>query len=325
MLLTICVARVEAQQKTDSELDGLDGAVKSAATTVTRSPVKWTDPNGIALIVPIRCLDCADDPDGTKTLSGQSVDGAFAGQVIMVSRDGNGHVTGKVISDSTTEQPVEQDVMGPFGKTEVTFYQNGKPCGQQKISYDQNGHQSEFLSLDCEGKQQGMQETRSNKDGQWTQRTYWGKEDEMIALETYDPETDQQHFTSFDRAGAVKLTWIYRHGEVISFWEVPESKGHFGDFFFSKKDNGDRDSYQCQTDHCDRSRVHVEYLDTAKRYEKSAERRDVEEHTMFGAYYEYELDSAGNWTARRVWVTSSEIGERTLYETDARTIEYWNK
>jgi|HubBroStandDraft_1064217.scaffolds.fasta_scaffold143294_2 hypothetical protein len=128
--------------------------------------------------------------------------------------------------------------------------------------------------LDCNGRQQSMIETRSNKDGQWTERTYWNMENELSARETDHPVTDEQQRTSFDEAGVVNLAWTYRQGQVISFWETDDGQGKFGDLFFDNKDIGDRDTYQFRTNHCDRSRVHYEYVDAGKRHVKSAEWKD---------------------------------------------------
>jgi hypothetical protein len=39
--------------------------------------------------------------------------------------------------------------------------------------------------------------------------------------------------------------------------------------------------------------------------------------------YDYELDQFGNWTKRSAWVSSPELSERALAETDYRRLEYW--
>jgi hypothetical protein len=250
----------------------------------------------------------------------------FMGQSIQVSRDASGRVTDRLSYDVGSGQLIQHEVMGPFGRTEVTFFQSGQPCGEQKMQYDQNGHLSEWLSLDCGGKQQSMVETRSDKDGQWTERTGWGKEGVMTSHETYDPETDLQHFMTFEEDGAVKLSWTFQHGQVISFWEPWDAPYQYGDMFTDKKDKGDVDGYFCHNDRtCDRSSVHYEYLNGDERNVTSAEWRNAQGVLRFAAYMEYELDAAHNWTSRRVSVISPELGERTLYETDSRSIEYWDK
>ena len=326
LMVVVCIGCAEGQQKTDAETDGFAGPVKSVATSVTIAGAKWQQPDAPWLVMPILCRDCSYDPDGSKTLSGQMVDGKFVGQNIQLSRDASGRVTDKLSFQVGSEQFFQHEVFGPFGKTEFTFYQNGKPCGQEKRRYDGNGHESEWLSLDCEGKQQGREETRSDKDGQWTERTGWGKEGVMTSHETYDPETDLQHFTTFEEDGAVNLKWTFQHGKVISFWEPSDTQGQYGDSFTGDEGHGNVNSFQCHNDRtCDRSSVHYEYLNGDERNVTSAEWRNAKGELRFAAYMEYQVDTAHNWTSRRVSVISPELPERTLYETDSRTIEYWAK
>ena len=79
-------------------------------------------------MIPVGCHECAYDADGTKVLSCQTTNRTFAGHIIAVRRDGDGHVTDKFIFEAATGELTEHDVLGRFGKTEATFYQNGKPC-----------------------------------------------------------------------------------------------------------------------------------------------------------------------------------------------------
>jgi hypothetical protein len=126
----------------------------------------------------------------------------------------------------------------------------------------------------------------------------------------------------------VKLTWTVVAGRLASFWEAldSDSPSWFGDNFTKTEDNGDAENYACHNDgRCEVSRIHYEYLDREKRNPLSAEWRDSEGSLCFAVYYDYEIDSFRNWTHRRVWVLSPDLGERTLYETDARKISYWRK
>ena len=65
------------------------------------------------------------------------------------------------------------------------------------------------------------------------------------------------------------------------------------------------------------------YADSAKRYPASAEWRDSSGNLLYATYFDYEFDDRNNWTKRTIWVVSPEIPERSLYETDTRTIAYW--
>jgi hypothetical protein len=71
--------------------------------------------------------------------------------------------------------------------------------------------------------------------------------------------------------------------------------------------------------------VHYDFADPAMEKPKSAEWRDSTGKLVYGAYYEYQFDSHENWTYRKVWIVSPDDPNRTLYETNSRTITYWGR
>ena len=214
--------------------------------------------------------------------------------------------------------------MGPFGMTEQKVYIEGKLRFRSSFSYDQYGHQSEWLSFDAKGKSEGRTSTATDKEGIVTRRSDYGKNGELSDEQTFDPETQVDHFTTFDEFGKVKLTWTISHGKLISFWEAPDSPSQYGEGFTISEGDTSFENYSCHADlSCDVSRIHYEYLDGNKHTPRSAEWRDSEGNLKLAAYFDYEVDSFRNWTYRQVWVWDPSLGERSLYETDFRVITYW--
>jgi hypothetical protein len=326
LLVGLSVVYAQERNRTDAQRDDLAGPVKSAASRVTYSGVKWQQPDGPTLVLPIWCRDCEYDSDGTKTKSGQVVDGSFRGEIVRLIRDANGNVTDRLAIDASTGQTARHEVIGPFGKTEQTIYLGGEVRWRHIFSYDPYGHMTEWLSLDSAGRQESRSVTNTDKEGNVLERSVWGKDDELDWLQTYDPETPVEHFTTYDQSGKVKLTWTVAYGKVASFWELGDSSSQFGDHFSEDVGDGNVDNYACHNNgECEPSRIHYEYLDAKKRNPQSAEWQDSEGNLRFAAYYNYAIDSFRNWTYREVWVWTPELRNRTLYETDFRNITYWTK
>jgi hypothetical protein len=318
------VVSLQGQSQTDAQADGLAGPVKSVSTTITQSAVKWQQPGGPTMVEPIRCRDCEYDPDGAKTKFGQLVEGKFIGEVIRLIRDSNGQVTDRFSYDAATRELHRHDIMGPFGKTEQKVYIAGKLRFRSTFSYDQYGHLSDWLSFDAAGKPEGRTFTVTDKEGTLTHRSVYGKGGKLSYEQTFDPETQADHLTTFDEFGNVKLTLAAAHGKLASFWEPPDSPSQFGEGFVKPAGEGSVDNYACHSDlSCEISHVHYEYLNGDKHTPRSAEWRDSDGNLKLAAYFDYKVDAFGNWTDRRVWVWSPGLGERTLYETDLRAVAYW--
>jgi len=326
---SLAIAQEEKKEgrKTDAQIDGLAGPVRSVASQVTSSGVQWLQPDGPTMVLPIWCRDCEYDPDGTRTASGQMADGKFLGSVMRLVRDGDGNVTERFTDDARTETLQSHEFMGPFGRTELTVYAGGKSKSRETWAYDPYGHVAEFRAFDGAGKLQTHTSMKTDKDGTMTEALEWTNDGQLQMQQTFDPETQTEHYTMFDELGRVKLTWMFSHHKLVSFWEPSDSpRRQFGDNF--NEDVGDHtmENYACHSDlQCDISRVHYEYANGNTRNPVSAEWRDETGNLKFGAYFEYGLDSFQNWTSRRVWVWNRELGESTLFETDSRLITYWDK
>jgi hypothetical protein len=156
----------------------------------------------------------------------------------------------------------------------------------------------------------------------------WGKNGELVLhyTQTFDPKTQIENFTSFNENGSVKLAWTIIGGKLSSYRHLPSEKPEYGDGFTENEGPGTKRTYNCHGDStCDEALVHYEYADERKLHPRNVEWRDPAGDLKLAAYYEYEFDAFGNWTTRKIWVWSAELGERQLYETDTRALTYWSK
>jgi len=326
LLFIASVALAQQPVPTNAQSDDLSGEVKSVSTSSAYSGIPWVQPAGPTLVTPIWCRDCEYDYDGTKTKSGQAVDGVFHGETIRLGRGADGRVTDRIATDVASGQLERHDVMGAFGKTAQTFYAGGKLSSWQTVLYDQHGNFSDLLSFDAEGNQQSHLLISTDKHREITERSAWGKNGQLDWQQTFDPGTQVERLTTFDEFGKVKLTWMVSRGDLIMFWEPSDSPSRQAwDNFNERVSDDDVDNYACQNTKCEVCRIHYEYLDAEKHNAKSAEWHDSSGELRFGAYYKYEIDPVGNWTYREVWVWNAELGERALYETDFRQLTYWQK
>lgn len=325
LLLTIWVPFTQAQTKTDVQLDGLSGPVRSVSSTVTQAgDEKWQQPSGPTLVEPIYCRNCEYDPDGSKTMSGQMMDGKFYGELIQLVRDGGGGVTDRYAYSASTGELERHDVMGPYGKTKQIAYTAGKLRFRSTFAYDAYGNLTEWRSFNAAGGSEGYTLTSSTKDGTLLKTSTYAKDGTLSYEQANDPESDSERFTTYDELGKVNLTWTAVQGKVTSFWEPSDSPSQFGESFTEPKGEGNVDDFACHNDlRCDIAHVHYEYLDGDKHTPLSAEWRDAEGNLQLAAYFEYDVDSYHNWTGRKVWVWNPELGKRTLFERDSRVIMYW--
>ena len=325
VILIAPLGLAQKENQTQAQQVGFSGEVKSVATVAETSGVHWQQPSGPTLVIPVWCRDCEYSPDGYRTKSGQVMDGKFSGEKIALTRDGNGRVTGVEATDANSGDLVRQAAMGPFGRTDETFYQDGKVRGRNLFKYDVYGHVTDWVSLDGEGNQAGHTRETWSKEI-WTERTVSNKTGQVERRETYDPEKDEQHYTVLDESGNISLAWTYLHGNVTSFWEPSDSTDQAGDSFVDFDDKANPKAFHCHsTGICDVAKVHYEYADAGKKHPLSAEWRDAGGNLLFAAYYSYQFDANGNWTHREISVWNAELGQRTPYETDDRLIAYWDK
>jgi len=287
-------------------------------------------------VQPILCWDCSYDLDGLKIRSGQVLAGIFRGELSSLERDSNGQTIHRRVTSAETGEVFREETLGPFGKISETDYKNrqtesltdrnGEVESKKSFTYDENGHLTGIQAIDGKGNLQSRYSQSTTKDGEPTEKSSWDKDGGLEWRDTYDPQTDEDRFASYDATGAVKVTFNYARGEVLSFWEQSEESSPFGARFYENKEDGTVETYECHKNRpCERFVVRFEYLSPHKRNPKSIEWRDSDGHLLYAGYYEYDLDSFQNWTHRRVFVVSRELPDRTLYEEDSRVVTYWPK
>jgi hypothetical protein len=327
--VTLILIRVPLQasgpRNTDAQCDGLIGPVQSISTKVERTQLDWRQPDGPAVVLGVGCQECEYDVEGNRIKSGQILNGEFRGDFTRILRNETGQVTEK-IEENYKGELVRREVMGAYGITEEDFYEKGKQTSRTTLSYDGNGHVAESYHFDQNGAEIESSFSISDASGNFKEQWDYGRNGAFLLhfLQTYDPKRDITDFTNFNEDGTVKLAFRTEGTKVLSFWQQPGENGGFGSTFFMDPVGKTQESYSCHQDGtCDH--IFSYFVDEARHLLSRVEWHDAAGLLKLSADYEYETDLFGNWTKRTVWVWRPELGERKLYETDYRTLKYWNK
>jgi hypothetical protein len=317
----------QARPVSDAAQDRLAGRVQSVDTAIIKSGVAAQRAAALDVIYDVMCAVCSYDPDGSRTFRGDHVEDKVVGTPTILVRDPTGHVIERdefAIDGKLTSR----EMLGPFGTTEFTGYFDGAVQWRSTLSYDANGHLTEKVTLDGSGKLLERVQHCEDKDGVNVEDRYWSKNSDLDYSETQNKRTTSDTFVGYDTHGGVRITWSVAGGKLISFWEAPDAavdeKQVFGEAFYENLADNNVINYTCKHNgECTVVRDHTQYLGDDKRLPVSIEVRDAGGKLLRGGYYEYELDSARNWTTRRVYLTSLESESRQLVETDTRTITYY--
>lgn len=326
LLLAAPAVRGQATPQTDSEKDGFAGPVKSISTKQIETHVNFQQPPGPALVMPIWCYECTYDHDGAKTLHGAFVNGKFSGDAIQTERDTNGHAIARTLTDSDTNEVVIHEVSGPFGDIEHTYFVKGKIDSRSISTYDQYGHLASRESFDGNGAPTASGVVRYDKDGALLEETERYASGTIGRHHVFDPASNTESSAEFDPTGRLMIEWKLVQGKLVHVWRDPKFGNARipGDRFTNNLGKGDFDHFRCDDESkCTVDHVHFDFVEGDQKNPVRAEWRDADGHLLFAAYTEYEFDAWHNWTRREVRVWTPELGERALYETDTRTIEYW--
>ena len=325
IVLAAPVCAAQQQNKSEAQQDGLFGPVKSVLTT--RQPgaaARSALPSGPTLVVPAWCQVCDYDREGYRSRSGDIVDGKFIGDLIANVRDETGQLISRRYVDAASREVIREERIGPFGPTEMDAWSHQKHISHQVFHYDENGHQSEWLTWDGAGNSTGRVVTVSTRNGVEISNSTWSGDGTLLWQHTYDPESDTDAMESREQSGAPGLSRTFQHGHVASFWEPSDATNRFGQRFAADHTNGNVDTYDChRSTGCEIAHVHYEYAGPGTLNPLSVEWRDSEGKLEWATYYQYEFDTHRNWTGRKIWLVSPEQRQRTLYEEDHRTITYW--
>ena len=313
------------KKSNDSQIDGFSGPVKSVSTRVEKNAVEFREPDGPVVILTAGCEKCGYGQDGNRIRSGQMEGTNFRGQSTRFIRDSSGIVTERV-EQNEKGQVTGRSVMGPFGAVEDFQYSDGQLELRRTYRYDDKGNVIEMVHLDPAGAEDNRSTMTYDETGHVVEEWDRGRNNsfEFHFVHTSDPKTHFETWTTFNENGSAKVSWVLQDTKMLSYWQQPGDGPEMGSTFFM--DSGPR-MQEARNYHSDGSfdRVESEFLDEQKRNVKRVERHGPTDELVNVADYEYEFDLLGNWTKRAIWVWTPGLGQRTLSETDYRTIEYWNK
>lgn len=323
MGMTLAVASAD-KKSTDRQIDGFSGPVKTVSTRVERNAVEVQQPDGPGVILSAGCEECEYDQDGNRIRLGPG-----QGQTEFV-RNSTGAVIERVMRNEKGEV-TGRSVMGPFGAVEDLLYSDGQLESRRTYRYDDRGNIIETLTLDPNGAEDSRSTMSYDESGQVVEEWDRGRNNSfgLHFVHTYDPKTHFETWTTFNENGSAKLSWVLQDTKMLSYWQQPcdgpqPCHGPVGSTFFMDSGPRKQEARDYQSDGTF-DRVESEFLDEQKRHIKHEERHGPTNELVIAADYEYEFDLLGNWTKRTTWVWTPSLGERTLYETDYRTIAYWNK
>jgi hypothetical protein len=203
---------------------------------------------------------------------------------------------------------------------------DGQLTSRRTYRYDEGGNVIEILTLDPDSAEVNRSTMTYDENGHVVEEWDRGRNNsfELHFVHTYDPKTHFETWTTFNENGSAKLSWVLQDTSMLSYWQQPGDGPAIGSTFFM--DSGPR-KQEARNYHSDGTfdRVESEFLDEQKRNVSHVERHGPMDELSMVADYEYEFDLLGNWTKRTAWVWTPGLGQRTLYETDYRTLAYWNK
>jgi hypothetical protein len=323
-MLLAATALCASESKTDARIDGFLGPIRCVSTRVEKSQIEWHKQNAPIIPGGVSCPECEYDRQGNRIKSGGLVDGGFRGDSYRLVKDENGKVIEKAVENYRGEV-YRREVLGPFGITLAEDFYNGRLIAHHTWTYDGSGHLTYYFSYDQDGAVLTRGERVTDASGNFKEEWAYGRNDSFSHhfVETTDPQKDTWDFTTFNENGSMKLTLATHGTKVTNFWREPGEEYALGTTFFMDPVGKTSESYHCHFGGgCDHM---VSYFPDEQRHNASRmEWHDPEGVLQLGIDFEYEIDAFGNWTKRTLWLSSPELGERKLFETDHRTLTYWD-
>ena len=331
LFVTTFALTISASEPTRSDAltDGLKGMVRSASVRVEKAQPDWS-PDDLSQDPPIlveylECRECEYDKDGNRIKEGQVVDGVFRGSFRHFRKDGNGRVI-EIVMEDDRGRTYRREEFGPFGITEEEDYdvETGEVSFHSFWFYDRNGHPSGFRGYSQKEVLSSSSTTISDASGNLKEQ--WDYDHDgalsMHTIETNDPKTDVWNFKVFNGDGSLKVSVTTKGTDVIQYWQRPGEKYPYGARFAPDPVGKVSHYYRCHEDGtCDHV---ISYFPDGTRHNVSREEWHDGTGMLVASYdYEYELDAQGNWTKRIVRIWTPRLGSPRLYETDYRTLRYW--
>jgi hypothetical protein len=266
------------------------------------------------------------DDDGNRVEAGEILpNGKFFGEIIRNIRDSGGHITHRIYTDFATGKLSHEDWFGSSGILRSDVYSLGELFQRELYAYDEQGHMSRRTIQDGKGNVIEDRVMKTADNGKVVEEGSWGHEGGELFYEHIDNKNNSHSFQRFDENGKPELQTSIQQGKVDSFWAASNRRNQWGSDSTSFTNHSDADRTSCANGGCTTSHIHYEFANEAKREPISAEWKDANGKLIYAAYYDYVFDSHGNWVRREVWIISPSHPDRTLYETDTRTITYSNR
>jgi hypothetical protein len=319
---SLCASETKS---TDARTDGFLGPIRSVSAREEKAQLEWHQPKN-APIIPggVSCRECEYDRQGNLTRSGGLVDGEFRGDSYRLVKDENGKVIERVVENYRGEV-YRREVLSLFGITLEEDFEDGILKSRRSWSYDGSGHLTYYFGYDQDGALVGSSERVTNARGNFKEEWDYGRDGSFSLhfVETTDPQKDTWSFTTFNENGSVKLALATQGTKVTSFWREPGEEYEFGTTLFMDPVGKTHESYHCHLGGgCDHI---VSYFPDEQRHNgRREEWHDPAGVLQLAVDYEYEVDAFGNWTKRTLWLWTPELAERKLFETDYRTLKYWD-
>ena len=311
------------EKKTNAQSNGLVGPVRSVTTQEGKPEFSLDQRDWPVLVGIADCGECEYDREGTLTGYGQLVEGEFRGDRYQIGRDERGNIVEQV-RVGTDGEIAGRTLYGPFGIIESSEYAVGVRGFHTEWSYDRNGHLRELVQYDRDDKIQTRTFRQTDASGNIKEEWCYGSKDELSyhTLETYDPKTDVWSWTSYSEDGSAKVAIETQNGKVHFYRQNVNESNVFGEHFFLDPIGNTQHSFRGHPDGT-YDDVTTIYPDERLHNPERLEWRDGTGTLRLKVEYEYELDGLGNWTKRRTWVWTPDLGEKKLYKVDLRRLTYW--
>ncbi len=324
---SICRASAQSSPPTEAEsADGLLGPAETAIIDVRNYGIDFDQPEGPSIVYPVFFTALEFDHNGNRVMAGEILpNGNFFGEIITNIRDPGGHITQRIYTDFASGKLSHEDWFGPYGILRSDTYIRGELFQRQLCTYEEQGRMSTCTTQDAKGTVIEARVMKTANDGQVVKESTVGHEAGELFDEEIDNKNNSHLFERFDENGKPELQSSIRQGKVDSFWAASNKGNQWGSNSTNFTNPSDASRTSCTNNGCTTSHIHYEFVDKAKRQPLSAEWKDANDKLIYAAYYEYVFDSHGNWVRREVWIISPSHPNRTFYETDMRTITYWNR
>lgn len=311
------------EKKTDAQRNGLVGPVRTVSTQEGEAKFALNQTGWPVLLGIGDCKECEYDRQGTITRHGQMVEGEFRGERYQIMRDERGNIVEQVRFGADGEV-AGRTAYGPYGIIEQSEYAGGVRGFHAEWSYDSNGHLWELVQYDRDDKIQTHTLRQTDTSGNIKEEWCYGSKDELSyhILDTYDPKTDVWTWTSYAEDGSVKVTIATQNGKVNFYRQNVNDPNVWGQHFSLDPIGNTRHWFRGHADGT-YDDVMTIYPDEKLYYPEGLEWRDGTGTLRLKVEYEYELDGQRNWTTRRTWVWTPDLGEKKLYKVDMRRLMYW--